>query len=497
MTIGGVGSRSSGMLQSLIDMRSQLADLQRQLGTGKKSESYAGLGLDRGLTVGLRGHLSAISGFSDTISNAGVRLELSQNVLSRIADVGRESKSSIAATSTLSAQIAQQTARSGLGEILGLLNTQSGDRYLFSGLATDTPSVDSVDHILDGDGARAGLKQLIAERKQADLGGSGLGRLVISAPSATSVSVAEDVAGSVFGFKLSAISSSLTGSSTAGPAGAPPAVSVDLGATNPNAGETVSFTFDLPDGTSQTLTLTATGSATPGPNEFTIGANSAATAANLQTALTSAIGTAARTTLTAASAIAASDEFFNADVNNPPQRVSGPPFATATGLTAGTSANTVIWYTGEAGAGPARATATAKIDQSVSVSYGTRANEEGIRWIVQNVATLAAMPLDSSDPDAQARSAALNDRLRPALDVPPGKQKIADIQAELAGAQAGMAAATERHQQTNATLGDLLQNLEGVSNDQVAAQILALQTSLQASLQTAALLYQTSIINYI
>ena len=40
---------------------------------------------------------------------------------------------------------------------------------------------------MNGDGARAGLKQIIAERKQADLGADGLGRLVISAPTTTSV----------------------------------------------------------------------------------------------------------------------------------------------------------------------------------------------------------------------------------------------------------------------------------------------------------------------
>jgi hypothetical protein len=484
------------MVQSLVDMRAQLADLQRQLGTGKKSETYAGLGIDRGLTMGLRSHLAALTGFNDTISNVNVRLDLGQAALTRIAAIGRDTKNSIAATSPLSAQIAQQSARSGLGEMLSLLNTQSGDRYLFSGLSTNTAPVESIDNILDGDGARAGLKQLISERNQADLGASGLGRLVVSAPSATAVAVGEDVAGSVFGFKLAAVSTTMTGATASAPAGSPPVMSVDLGATNPNAGETVSFAFDLPDGTHQTLTLTATDSATPGPNEFTIGANSAATAANLQAALTGAIGTAARTTLAAASAVKASDEFFNADLDNPPMRVSGSP-ATATSLVAGTTANTVVWYKGEAGSTPARATATARVDDTVTTNYGMRANEQGIRWMVQNVATLAAMSSLPGDPDAQARSAALNDRIRPALDVPPGTQKIEDIQAELAGAQVTLKAASERHQQSAATLGDLLQDTEGVSNDQVAAQILAMQTSLQASLQTTAMLYQTSILKYL
>ena len=42
--------------------------------------------------------------------------------------------------------------------------------------------------------------------------------------------------------------------------------------TNPNAGDTVKFTFTLPDGTSRDLTLTATNSSPPGPGQFTIGA---------------------------------------------------------------------------------------------------------------------------------------------------------------------------------------------------------------------------------
>ena len=51
--------------------------------------------------------------------------------------------------------------------------------------------------------------------------------------------------------------------------------------------------------------------------------------------------------------------------------------------------------------------------------------------------------------------------------------------------------------QTNATLADLLQQVEGVPTEQVAAQLLSLQTSLQASLQTTAMLYQMSILNYL
>jgi flagellar hook-associated protein 3 FlgL len=498
MSIVGVGTRSLLLTQSLVGMRAQLGDLQRQLATGKRSDDYAGIGIDRGLTVGLRSHLSAIGAYGDTITNIGVRLDLAQTALTRISAIGRETKAIAAEMTTADGRAtAQTTATSALGEMLGLLNTRAGDRYLFSGLSTDQPAVGSLAQILDGDGARAGLKQIVAERLQADLGASGLGRLAVSAPSPTAVAVSEEAPATVFGFKLAAITSSLTGATVSGPTGAPAQVSVDLGATNPNAGETVRFTFDLPDGSTETITLTASASTTPAAGEFAIGADSTATAANLQAALGLEIGSRARTALSAASALAAADDFFNIDAANPPQRVAGPPFDTATGFVDGTAADTVMWYTGEAGSQPARATATARVDQSISVQYGMRASEEGIRWQVQNVAALAAISMSGADPDSHQRAAALTTRLRGALDVPAGTQSVETIQAELAGAQIAIGAAEQRHQQTKATLGNLLQEIEGVSNEEVAAKILALQTSLQASLEVTARLFQTSILNYL
>ncbi|HWV42634.1 flagellar biosynthesis protein FlgL [Pseudorhodoplanes sp.] len=498
MSIVGVGTRSLLLTQSLVGMRAQLGDLQRQLATGKRADDYAGIGINRGLTVGLRAHLSAIEGYGDTIKNISGRLELAQTVLTRIGAIGRETKAVAAQMSSVDGRATAQTsATSALGELLGLLNTRSGDRFLFSGLATDQPAVASVSQILDGDGARAGLRQIIAERLQADLGAAGLGRLAVMTPSPTAAGLAEETPPTIYGFKLSAITSTLTGATVTGPAGAPPQVAVDLGATNPNAGEAVRITLSLPDGSTETLTLTATNSATPAPGEFAIGADSTETATNLRATLTAELGSRARTALTAASALAASDDFFRTDDANPPRRVDGPPFDTATGSVAGTAADTVTWYTGEAGSQPARSTAVAKIDQSITVQYGLRANEEGIRWQLQNIAALAAISMPAGDPESQARAEALTTRLRAAFDGPAGTQRIETIQAELAGAQVSADAAVDRHAQTKMTLGNLLQDIEGVTNEEVAAKILALQTSLQASLQTTAKLFQTSILNYL
>jgi hypothetical protein len=105
----------------------------------------------------------------------------------------------------------------------------------------------------------------------------------------TVTSLAED--GSSFGLKLGSISSSLTGATVTQPAGTPPAVTVDLGAVNPNDGEKVTFNFNLPDGTTESIVLTATTKNPPPTGSFLIGADTAATTTNLQAALTSSVQT--------------------------------------------------------------------------------------------------------------------------------------------------------------------------------------------------------------
>ena len=57
--------------------------------------------------------------------------------------------------------------------------------------------------------------------------------------------------------------------------------------------------------------------------------------------------------------------------------------------------------------------------------------------------------------------------------------------------------AKERQQESKNMLETMLQGIEQAPQEEVAAQILMLQTRLQASLQTTAMLYQLSIVNYL
>jgi flagellar hook-associated protein 3 FlgL len=500
MSISGIGSTLSPQMQAITDMRSQLDDLQRQLGTGKKSDTYAGLGLDRGLTVGLRSQVGAISGYQDTITLVGVRLNLMQTALDQVGSLAQTTQGTIL-QSQYQLNGASQTpdqvgVKSTLDAMIGSLNTQADGRYLFSGRTVNQVPVETTDHILNGDGLKAGLKQVIDERKQADLGTSGLGRLVVGSPSATSVSLTEDSV-SPFGFKLVGATTTIAGATVTPPAGAPQSMSVDLGPTNPNAGDTIKFSFTLPDGSSQDLTLTATNASPPAAGQFTIGATSADTATNLQTALTQSLGTLANTQLVAASAMQAGNDFFNTDASHPPQRVDGPPFDTATAMIDGTPANTVAWYTGDNATDDPRSTALARADQSLTVSYGARANEQGIRVAVKSLAVFAATQFSASDPNGDAQYGALKQRIGAALNGGPNQQAVTDIEGQLAGAQVALNNAKDRHDQTSSTLQDLLQNVEGAPQEQIAAQLLSLQTSLQATLQTTAMLLKTNILQYL
>jgi len=624
MAINSVGFGPTYLNQSLLNLNNQLSTLQSQLTTGKKSTSYAGMGVNEGFAIAARSQLANISAFSDTMSNITTNIGVANTGLQSMVNIGttvlNSANSSSQALNSAGQTIAQQTATSQLSSMLGILNMQAGDRYLFSGSAINTPAVASVDDILNGTTTQAGLKTVIAERNQADLGAGGLGRLVVTAPTPTSAQVAEDVAGSPFGLKLQAVSSSLTGATVTGPAGSPSAISVDLGATNPNNGDSVSFAFRLPDGTTESIQLTASSATPPPAGSFAIGATSTATAANLKAALTAAIGTLANTSLVAASAVAASDNFFSpagtatgSVVNNkaatpapitgatllsgaastdslatnfaagdtitvngtpitfvasgavggnqvnvtdsvqtlltkidaisgtsspstisggvialhtdnavgfavtssnpaafgalgfgatatatqPPLRVSGSPLSSATSLVSGTPANTISWYTGEAGQGSARATATARVDQSVTVQYGARANEAAIRSQLQTLAVFAAVTTSATNPNAAGQVSALSERVAQNLARQPGQQTIMDIQSDFATAQSTMKDATSRQKQTQAMLQNIVDQAESISPDQVASQILALQTSLQASYQTTAMLAQLSLTKFL
>jgi flagellar hook-associated protein 3 FlgL len=621
MAINGiVGPGGVAFNQAVQSLNNQLTTLSTQLATGEKSSTYSGIGSGEGFAIAARSQLSSISAFTDTITNVNTIINGANTALQSLSKITGQVQSDAASTpqnlNSTGQTIAQQNALTELSSIAGILNTQVGDRFIFSGSAINTPAVADVNTILNGNGTQAGLKQVIAERAQAD-GTTGLGRLVITAPTAAApntVSVAEDAAGSPFGLKLSSVSSSLTGATVTGPSGSPAAVSITLGATNPNPGDKVTINFNLPDGTTDSVQLTASNATPPPSGSFAIGATPAATAANLNAALNTAIGTLANTSLVAASAVEAGHDFFDPSgtatgsvANNqaappapitgatalsgvagtnslssgfaagdsitvngtqitfvasgatgnqlnvtdsvqtllskidqitgtstpssidggaitlhtdsaaslsvtgstpnaqaalaalgfgpagttitavqPPLRVSGSPLSSATSLVNG-SADTVAWYTGNSSPDP-RASSTARIDSSITVQYGAQANEQAIRSQLEGVAVFAAVTTSPTGTNSAAQAAELSERTAANLTPQPGQQTISDIQTDFASAQTLAKDASARQSQTQNILQNIVDQTETVSTQQVASEILALQTTLSASYQATSIL---------
>ena len=361
MSITGPGSITAANVLAQTNMMNQLNTLGQELASGQAAQTYSGLQSQAGIALSLNAQLSALTGYSSTATTVGTTLSLAQSVLTQLGTAGSSTVQAINQQSAFQLNSNGQTTTQAsaavqLDNILSLLNTQVGSNYIFSGSATNQPSVASASDILNGNGAQAGLTQVISERQQADLGVSGLGHLstAIGGGSGSTLTLSQD--GTPFGFQLTGVDSSLTGATVAGPSGSPASISVDL-ASNPNSGDSIQFQLTLPDGSTQTISLQATTNSPPGANQFTIGTLPSDTATNLQTALTTAITGLTQTALPAASAMAAANDFFS----DPPLRVNGSPPDTSTGLVNGTTANTVFWYTGENGSTPALQTATAQV----------------------------------------------------------------------------------------------------------------------------------------
>ncbi|HOV03881.1 MAG TPA: flagellar biosynthesis protein FlgL [Hyphomicrobiales bacterium] len=500
MAVNNIASPMMILSQRFVSMRNDLLSLQQQLGTGRSADSFGGLGAERDLALAFRSTRSAATAYRQTISTVDVRINVMQTALERLSALTGEAKSTLNGTAfelTGGSQTAEQkTARLQLEEMAALLNSHVDGRYLFSGQTIETEPVAPISEILDGDATHAGFRQVMAERREADLGANGLGRLAISAGPGDGVTLAEDVAGHPFGFKITGISTTSAAVATTGPTGAENTVTTEFTGL-PTAGEQVRIYLDLPDGTSTTVTLNATHSTSPLVGQFTIGADTATTAANFQSALDAALSKTAATELAAASGIAAADNFFATDDANPPMRVDGPPFDSATALIAGTSANTVSWYKGEAGTTSARNTSTARVDDSTTIAYGARANEVGLRTTFQMVAVAAAATFSASDPNAAGEYEAMASRIRFNIDDVTGDHSPSSVSVEIAIAQRSMDVADTRHTTSQNYMSELIDDIEGVETEELAAKILTVQTRLEATYQVTSMLAQLSLTNYL
>lgn len=327
----------------IASLRSRLMEAQSQLASGYKATTHGGLGASSTVAQELRHRIARLDGYKDSIATVSMRLSTVQKGMNTIQlaaeKLSETTRAAYAPGFPESIAHSRVEAESVLGTAISVLNMSQGNRYLFSGADIGTkPVVDST-ALVNGSGGRMGLKDVVALRLQADTG-TGTGRLS-TAEAAGVVTITHD--GGVFGMRLSNIT---------GPAGSvtvPPVAetaantvegTVDTGAVA--LGERVVMSFEMPDGSTETITMIAGTAPLPdSPAEDTYyfeQGNGASFDGILQTAITTVVDR----EMTGASAIGAANDFFDHEA---PRIPDGSP-ATATGL-AIASGSVVDWYQGE------------------------------------------------------------------------------------------------------------------------------------------------------
>lgn len=542
----------------LSTMRQQLEDMQRQLSTGQKADTYGTLGSGRTQSITFRSKISEINGYLQNTDVLNMRISLLDKSMGRLEDIPSEASASIDPNTynidSTGTTTGQKGAKIALNEVIGLLNSEADGRYLMSGKTTDTKPVASMNDMLYGTGNKYGLQKVVAERYTADMGTGKLGRLDLGtatgAVAGDTVTVTRQGANatpssvsSEFGYKLSGGTVSTTDTThikltpTTGTDSAGNTVTTSYGVqfgANLQAGDSVSLELQNPDGTKSTIKLTATLTSPPGDGQFTIAQTGtpatvdvAATATNFQSQLNESLKTDTKTNFQAASMMRAADTFFDTAGGGKPQRVDvtdptdNTQLANATGLRDGTDTDTVEWYAGynaaidpnDTSTSP-RNDVTARVDNNITVGYGVRANETAYANMVRSLAVMTVAEFDpkagtlgdtnaTTDAERQknlgvekARYSALASRVDGVLAFADGSQKPTDIHTEIAVSGNVAKSASDRQTSSKTTLQVMLDGVEGIDKEELTAQILTLQTRMNASYTTSMMLNNLSLLNY-
>lgn len=145
----------AGLLTRLMNdgrsLRLQVDTLAQQATTGRRSETYAGLGASARTPLSLRPQIASGEQWQRNIDGAQGRFGASQAALTSISGIAADF---LARTTLLNdvdpgqVDLVAGAARAALRQVAGLLNTQVGDAYVFTGQDSANPPVPNADAIL-------------------------------------------------------------------------------------------------------------------------------------------------------------------------------------------------------------------------------------------------------------------------------------------------------------------------------------------------------------
>jgi flagellar hook-associated protein 3 FlgL len=251
--------------QQILELKNQLGGLTTQLSTGRVSETYAGLGVGRTTSLTAHATLSALDGYDSAIGYGQTRAQLATASLNGVISFGTELKANLAngLVRSSSGSISSATlARNGLDAAVNALNQTGAGTYIFGGRDSETEPVLDTATILNGDGTKAGVAQLVADQIKADLGSDGMGRLTSTAVGGTGIRLSESSDAEVrsnFGFLIAAaptVTGTAIGVSNA-VAGAQATGTPTFNAL-PTEGQAFRVVVNLADGSQKTVDVMAT-----------------------------------------------------------------------------------------------------------------------------------------------------------------------------------------------------------------------------------------------
>ncbi|MFM8700354.1 MAG: hypothetical protein ACKOC1_03010 [Hyphomicrobiales bacterium] len=490
-----LGSQSfRSAMNAFVDQEALQNVLYRQARTLKIADSYGELGGAAASSVNLNSRIREISTFDDVIKIGKSSISIASSAATSFSASAAKLKNEIFAIGkggNADARLAaQNVVKERFGLMIEMLNTNDTSTFVFGGKESNTPPVISKEEMLDGTPGKAGLKQLVTERGQADLGADSLGRTAITRTGAE-VEFAETVANLPFGFKIQSVTSTLDNATVTGPVGTPPVVTTEFTGV-PALGKSFTVKLGLPDGSSKDVVLTVALGSSVGV--FNPGSDAESTAENFATALTNTIKFTAQSALASASALATAQDFFAGIDAKPLQRVQGPDFKNATAFTTATDENTTRWYKGTDTDTDPRQDRLLVASQRIKVGIGVRANEAGFQ---KTLATLGAVLATTFSTDELTAVAQFNEgRDRSILAVSSAIPSIDAVLLSLGTSKALVEDVEKGNITTKEIINQALDDVEGVTLQETSVKLVAVQNQIDLTYKISATIFKLSFAQY-
>ncbi len=136
-----------------VQMRNQGSDLERQLSTGRRADSYAGLGVKRGPALDMRAKLNGLESFQNNIKDANLRMSMLMQSVEGLDKVSARTRSMLVApaSNVFGGGVPQEQimAQGDLKLAIDMLNADINGRYLFSGREHDERPVVSYETMME------------------------------------------------------------------------------------------------------------------------------------------------------------------------------------------------------------------------------------------------------------------------------------------------------------------------------------------------------------